>query len=70
MGTVPLSGADSWGQSPVVGLRRYLPAARVPAGTVRPMAVETELREVGRSLAAAFPSHARRPLRALDERAM
>ena len=34
------------------------------------MAVETELREVGRSLAAAFPSHARRPLRALDERAM
>jgi RHH-type proline utilization regulon transcriptional repressor/proline dehydrogenase/delta 1-pyrroline-5-carboxylate dehydrogenase len=34
------------------------------------VAVETELREVGRALAAAFPSHARRPLRALDERAM
>jgi RHH-type proline utilization regulon transcriptional repressor/proline dehydrogenase/delta 1-pyrroline-5-carboxylate dehydrogenase len=34
------------------------------------MAVETELREVGRSLAAAFPSNARRPLKALDERAM
>ncbi|HEX8054850.1 MAG TPA: proline dehydrogenase family protein [Thermoleophilaceae bacterium] len=34
------------------------------------MAVETELREVGRALAAAFPSNARRPLRALDERAM
>jgi RHH-type proline utilization regulon transcriptional repressor/proline dehydrogenase/delta 1-pyrroline-5-carboxylate dehydrogenase len=34
------------------------------------MALETELREVGRSLAAAFPSHARQPLRALDERAM
>jgi proline dehydrogenase len=32
--------------------------------------VETELREVGRSLAAAFPSHARHPLRALDQRAM
>ncbi|MEA2473585.1 MAG: proline dehydrogenase [Thermoleophilaceae bacterium] len=34
------------------------------------MAVETELREVGRSLAAAFPSNARRPLKALDDRAM
>ena len=34
------------------------------------MPVETELREVGRSLAAAFPSNARRPLKALDERAM
>ncbi|HEX8742515.1 MAG TPA: proline dehydrogenase family protein [Thermoleophilaceae bacterium] len=34
------------------------------------MAVETELREIGRSLAAEFPSNARRPLRAFDERAM
>ena len=34
------------------------------------MAVETDLREIGRSLAEAFPSNARRPLRALDERAM
>jgi RHH-type proline utilization regulon transcriptional repressor/proline dehydrogenase/delta 1-pyrroline-5-carboxylate dehydrogenase len=34
------------------------------------MAVETDVREVGRSIAAAFPSNARRPMRALDERAM
>ena len=34
------------------------------------MTVETEVREVGRALAAAFPSPARHPLRALDERAM
>jgi proline dehydrogenase len=31
---------------------------------------ETVIQEVGRALAGAFPSHARRPLRALDERAM
>jgi RHH-type proline utilization regulon transcriptional repressor/proline dehydrogenase/delta 1-pyrroline-5-carboxylate dehydrogenase len=34
------------------------------------MAAETDVREVGRSLAAAFPSTARRPIKALDERAM
>jgi proline dehydrogenase len=34
------------------------------------VAVETDVREVGRALAGAFPSHARRPLKALDDRAM
>src|SRR5438105_3979297 len=42
------------------------PAARLP----RESAVEPELREVGRSLATAFPSRARHPLRALDAKAM
>ncbi|HEX8065373.1 MAG TPA: proline dehydrogenase family protein [Thermoleophilaceae bacterium] len=39
-------------------------------GERRGSPVEAELEEVGRALAAAFPSHARHPLRALDERAM
>src|SRR5918912_3111399 len=34
------------------------------------MSVETELRDIGRSLSDAFPSHARHPLRALDDKAM
>jgi RHH-type proline utilization regulon transcriptional repressor/proline dehydrogenase/delta 1-pyrroline-5-carboxylate dehydrogenase len=42
------------------------PAADLP----RESPVETELREVGRSLAAAFPSRARHPVRALDAKAM
>src|SRR5438093_2142008 len=42
------------------------PAAELP----RESPVEPELRELGRSLAAAFPSRARHPLKALDARAM
>jgi len=42
------------------------PAAELP----RESPVEPELREVGRSLATAFPSRARHPLRALDAKAM
>jgi proline dehydrogenase len=34
------------------------------------VAVEQDLREVGRSLSDAFPSHARNPMRALDDKAM
>jgi proline dehydrogenase len=34
------------------------------------VAVEEDLREVGRSLSDAFPSHARNPMRALDDKAM
>src|SRR2546421_5486779 len=42
------------------------PAAELP----RESPVEPELREIGRSLAAAFPSRTRHPLRALDAKAM
>ena len=42
----------------------------VVAELPRESPVEAELREVGRSLAAGFPSPARHPLRALDARAM
>ena len=34
------------------------------------MAVEEQLHEVGRALHEAFPSNARRPMRALDDKAM